>query len=154
MLMKGFNKDLTGANDFQFEVGKIYRTDNPDCFFWFHYSDSFRSVLENYHNSDSRYCEVEALGRVHKFQDHATTDKIKIVREIPREEMFQIFSQTKMPKHLRRFYLERLKPSFEVLLEHKEDIYSNVCFDILQRKDLTNEQKKELLPKCYHKKLV
>ena len=89
---KGFDKDLK-CRGFQYEVGKTY-TEKEEiklCNNGFHFCREFKNVNDFYSfaNDNYRFCEVEALGLVLDEEDNtkSVTDKIKIVREISREEV-------------------------------------------------------------------
>ena len=91
---KAFDKDLK-CRDFQFEVGKTYSTkakkkDLELCTdAVFHFCRELHRIecVSNYKISKSRVCEVIATGDVVTDGDKYGTNKIKILREIPREEL-------------------------------------------------------------------
>ena len=91
---KAFDKDLK-CRDFQFEVGKTYSTkakkqDLKLCTDTvFHFCRELHRIecVSNYKISESRVCEVIATGDVVTDGDKYGTNKIKILREIPREEL-------------------------------------------------------------------
>ena len=91
---KAFDKDLK-CRDFQFEVGKIYSTkakkkDLKLCTETvFHFCRELHRIecVSNYKISESRVCEVIATGDVVTDNDKYGTNEIKILREIPREEL-------------------------------------------------------------------
>ena len=90
---KGFDKNLRCRN-FQYQVGETYETDKPInlCDWGFHFCRKLFDV-NNYYpfaDSDNRFCEVEAIGEVKDGDDKSVTNKIKIVREISKEEFMQI----------------------------------------------------------------
>ena len=93
MYIKGFDKDLK-CRGMQFEVGKVYDTgasdDELECCTdtVIHFCESLRDVHEYYNaNGNSRFCEVEPLGKVFKEDDKLGTNKIRIVREIVGDEL-------------------------------------------------------------------
>ncbi len=96
---KGFNENLCctgGYKPFQYEVGKTYETKEPIgiCNYGFHFCKSLFDV-DNYYSFNvetNRFCEIEALGEVKDSEDgtKSVTNKIKIVREIPKEEFMQM----------------------------------------------------------------
>ena len=91
---KAFDKDLK-CRDFQFEVGKIYSTkakkkDLKLCTETvFHFCRELHRIecVSNYKISESRVCEVIATGDIVTDNDKYGTNEIKILREIPREEL-------------------------------------------------------------------
>ena len=91
---KAFDKDLK-CKDFQFEVGKTYSTkakkkDLELCTDTvFHFCRELHRIesVSNYTISESRVCEVIAEGDIVTDGDKYGTNKIKILREIPREEL-------------------------------------------------------------------
>ena len=93
---KAFDKDLK-CRDFQFEVGKTYSTkakkkDLELCTDTvFHFCRELHKIecVSNYKISESRVCEVIATGNVVTDGDKYGTNKIKILREIPREELYK-----------------------------------------------------------------
>ena len=89
---KGFEKDLT-CRGFQYEIGKTYEMeDNIEiCSKGFHFCKKLWSVNDYYRfsNDSYRYCEIEALGKVIDEGNKSVTNKIKIVREIPKEEFIE-----------------------------------------------------------------
>ena len=93
---KAFDKDLK-CRGFQFEVGKTYSTkakkhDLELCTDTvFHFCRELHRIecVSNYKISKSRVCEVIATGDVVTDGDKYGTNKIKILREIPREELYK-----------------------------------------------------------------
>ena len=91
---KAFNKDLK-CRDFLFEVGKTYSTkakkkDLELCTDTvFHFCRELHKIenVSNYKISESRVCEVIATGDIVTDGDKYGTNKIKILREIPKEEL-------------------------------------------------------------------
>ena len=91
---KAFDKDLK-CRDFQFEVGKTYSTkakkeDLKLCTETvFHFCRELHRIecVSNYKISESRVCEVIATGDIVTDNDKYGTNEIKILREIPREEL-------------------------------------------------------------------
>ena len=96
--MKGykvFNPDFTCLG-FQYEVGKTYKHDGPIeiCRSGFHFCREVADCF-NYYDFDpkNKVAEIEATGLVESNSDKSVTDEIKIVREIPWEEMLAIANQ-------------------------------------------------------------
>lgn len=154
MYFKGFDADLCGRNDYQFEVGSTYETDDWDTWSWFHYT-KYVSATIIYFDSRMRVCEVEPLGDTKYFRDaldgyrkgYFTTNKLRIVRELSRDEIFDRLMQEKCSM----FLMLKLEPPFEVLLDNKPRIRGNYCHSVLHREDLTNHEKRQLLPLSWHK---
>ena len=79
----------------QFEVGNEYKIENngiPIALFsgtCIHFCKTIQDVNDYYDfcDSDNRYCEVEAIGKIVKNNDICGTDHIKIVKEIVGEEL-------------------------------------------------------------------
>jgi hypothetical protein len=87
---KAFDKDLK-CRDFQYEVGKTYKEDvTPSCCNkGFHFCEYPLDIFSYYEPSESRFCEVEALGGIDR-EDGDTkvaTNKIKIGAEINIESL-------------------------------------------------------------------
>jgi len=91
---KAFDENLQ-CRGFQFEVGKTYETGRAKkdlrlCSNTvFHFCRDLRRIenVSNYHISKSRICEVIAEGDVVTDGDKYGTNKLTILREIPREEL-------------------------------------------------------------------
>lgn len=88
---KGFNADMT-CRGFQYEVGKTYTTDdkNVSCRHGFYFCPRMADVFNYYDREGCRYAEVEAFGKIAEDGDKCITDKIGIVRELTRPEVFEI----------------------------------------------------------------
>jgi len=149
---KGFNGDMKGRNDYQFEVGGTYSTDTNDNWVWFHYA-AYASATLNYFQADIRICIVEPLGDTRFFSSamdgynkgYYTTNKLAIIRELTREEIFQLLDAEKCP-----FYMVlRLNPPYSYLVQHKSQIRGERCHSIIRRSDLTYDERKSLLPKSW-----
>ncbi len=101
MFIKAFNADLTGHGGFQYDVGKTCETDTDDSWRWFHYAASATQALRQYNAPDTRFCEVEPLAASKGFRaldtDYYTTAKLRIVREINRDDMLQMLMAEQCP---------------------------------------------------------
>lgn len=91
---KGFHKNLQGIEWFQYNVGETYSLDGEleICKNGFHYCKRLADLSLYFDLSKSRVCEVEILGNeVVDEEKKLTTDKIRIVRELSKEEINQYF---------------------------------------------------------------
>ena len=83
---KGMSKNMTGYDDFQFEVGKKYEADGEIecCGNGFHACEAPLDVFSYYPPAFSRYFEVEQSGDIDKSKDDTkvSSRKIKIGAEI------------------------------------------------------------------------
>lgn len=154
MYYKGFNANLCGWEDYQFEVGQTYTMDIDDTWSWYHYTKYVSATL-NYFDKGIRVCEVEPLGETRRFHAAAdgfgkgyfTTNKIRILRELTRAEIFDAL----MAERCSLFLVLKLEPPFEVLQEYKSSIRGNYCHSILGSDYLTDDEKRALLPKSWHR---
>lgn len=112
--MKGY-KAFDGnfkCRGFQYEVGQTYTIDEYPimCRRGFHFCQLPVSVV-NYYNwinndcQDMRFAEVEAYGALTE-GDKSVTDKIKIVREITREEFEKLCTGQFEIYHAKRHYYQ------------------------------------------------
>ena len=95
---KAFNKDLT-CRGFQYEIGKEfeYKGKIELCESGFHFCKKIVDI-QNYYNlkdKNTRLCEIEATGEVIEANNKCVTDKIKIIREISKEEMYILGNEGK-----------------------------------------------------------
>ena len=92
---KGFDKNLC-CRGFQYEIGKTYETDRTVglCQWGFHFCRKLFDVNNYYsfNNCDNRFCEVEAIGEIKDGDNKSVTNKIKIVREISKEEFMSLIN--------------------------------------------------------------
>lgn len=83
---KAFNADLTCLG-FQYKIGETYeKADCKLCSCGFHFCTNIADCFKYYSSGDARFAEVEALGKIIRSKDDSkcVTDKIRIVKEIPR----------------------------------------------------------------------
>jgi hypothetical protein len=98
--MKGYKASFNGKcyNDFQFEVGKTYELNYRPiiCRQGFHFCRNVHNVIEYYDIMDRNFVlfEIETLGEVVTRGNKSCTNKIKIVRIIPRTEYHKLFKHT------------------------------------------------------------
>ena len=95
---KGFNKDMT-CRGFQYEVGQTYGIDGNIelCSRGFHFCKKMSDV-HNYYNlqdSDHIFCEIEAIGDVKEGNDKCVTNKIKIIRQLTMQEVYELANKGK-----------------------------------------------------------
>ena len=154
MFFKACTKDLTGYGGFQYELGKVYETDDIDKWCWFHYTKALKHSLQFYHEPDTRFLEVRPLGnRRHFFTDYSnywTTDRLEIVRELGREEVYALL----LAEGCHYYYFYQLNPPYEIMKQIRpKRLSEGLKRQIAMRNDLTIEQKKDLLPVSWHKNL-
>ena len=90
---KGFDKDLK-CKGFQYDIGKEFELDGKMvmCENGFHFCKELIDVMNFYNTKNgNRFCEIEATGEI--VEDHeqkkCCTNKIKIIKEIPIEEVLK-----------------------------------------------------------------
>ncbi len=89
---KVFNPDWA-CRGFQYKVGETYSHDGDIevCKKGFHFCQKASDCFNYYRfDSNNRVAEVEAMGAVKTEGDKSVTDKIRIIREIPWEELLTI----------------------------------------------------------------
>ena len=90
---KGFNADMT-CRGFQYKIGGTYKKNSlfPTrmCRRGFHFCRNMADVFNYYGKNGCRYAEVEAFGKVIDDGDKSVTNKIRIVRELTKPEVFEI----------------------------------------------------------------
>lgn len=94
---KVFNPDWT-CRGFQYEVGKIFEEDvEPSCCDrGFHFCENAADCFNYYSfNPDNKVAEVIAYGDIVRGDDKCCTNKIKIVCEIPWQELLTIVNTGK-----------------------------------------------------------
>lgn len=92
---KVFNPDWT-CKGFQYEVGKtFYHAGNIEiCGAGFHFCQKASDCFDYYRfDSRNKVAEVEAIGFVETSGNKSVTDEIKIVREIPWQELLTIVNE-------------------------------------------------------------
>jgi YD repeat-containing protein len=87
--MKGYKatKNMK-CKDFTYEVGKTYSIDKLEiCSHGFHFCQEMKDVINYYQpTEDFVLLEVEALGEIQTEGDKSVTDKLKVIRVVPKEE--------------------------------------------------------------------
>ena len=90
---KGFDKDLK-CKGFQYEIGKEFKFDGEIviCEKGFHFCKELIDVMDFYDTKNgNRFCEIEATGEILEDDENKKycTNKIKIIKEIPIEEVLK-----------------------------------------------------------------
>ena len=98
--MKGYKAldwDMRAAygNEMQFELGKTYSVNGEvvPCKNGFHFCEKIEYLNCYYNIADNRIFEVEADGIIIKSKDKYVAEKIKLVRELSKEEISKYFEQ-------------------------------------------------------------
>ena len=92
---KVFNHDWT-CRGFQYEVGKtFYHAGNIKmCGAGFHFCQEARDCFNYYRfDNQNKVAEIEAIGSVETIGNKSVTDEIKIIREIPWQELLTIVNK-------------------------------------------------------------
>ena len=87
--MKGYKAtNNMKCRDFTYEVGKTYTIDKLEiCYHGFHFCQEMKDVINYYQpTEDFVLLEVEALGEMQTQDNKSATDKLKVIRVVPREE--------------------------------------------------------------------
>ena len=112
--MKGYKISINGfCNGFKYEVGNTY-TFEGKLRLWkkgFHFCKNIDDVFEWYdYNKDKTVIfEIEALGEIIEDNNKCVTDKIKILRVIPKREYNKLFKRHKFDKNFNMIYEENSK---------------------------------------------
>ena len=98
---KGFNEDLT-CRGFQYEIGKTYKHNGEVelCSSGFHFCRKLKDVHNFYNLKTSRICEIVADGKIIDDDKKSVCSRIRIVREVSREEIWSIINIGKENKGL------------------------------------------------------
>lgn len=86
---KAFNKDLK-CRDMQYEIGKeyVFEGEPIPCEQGFHFCETIGDCYNFYQkNENTRICEIEATGEIKKDELKYITNKIKIIKEITKENI-------------------------------------------------------------------
>ena len=83
------------GNEMQYELGKTYTVYGKvvPCENGFHFCEKIEELNCYYNIEDSRIFEVEADGIIIKSEDKYVAEKIKLVRELSKEEISKYFEQ-------------------------------------------------------------
>ena len=80
--------------DHKFEIGQTYELEGTPipCEYGFHYCVNSKDVLKYYMiQRNFRLLEVEDLGESIVKEDKTVTNKLRVVREVPKEEYYPLF---------------------------------------------------------------
>ena len=90
---KGFNEDLT-CRGFQYEIGKTYKHNGEVelCSSGFHFCRKLKDVHNFYNLKTSRICEIVADGKIIDDDKKSVCSRMRIVREVSREEIWSIIN--------------------------------------------------------------
>ena len=90
---KGFNEDLT-CRGFRYEIGKTYKHNGEVelCRSGFHFCRKLKDVHHFYNLKTSRICEIEADGKIDDDGVKSVCSRMRIVREVSREEIWSIIN--------------------------------------------------------------
>ena len=96
---KAFWQDWT-CRGFRYEVGKTYKHEGEiePCKSGFHFCRELKDCLDYYRLDNDEiivFAEVEALGKVIDHENKSVTDEIRIVKEIPIEEVMKQIGYSK-----------------------------------------------------------
>ncbi len=162
---KAVDKDLCGWGGFQYEVGKMHvppEDVREDPWHWLHYSDRI-STITRYGGDCPRILEVMPRGNITGWYvpsglvalppgcsagRYYNTDRLEILRELPRNEILEVLDKENCPP----WHALMFDPPFAMLSKWRnmrkgiQEFRSHV----LGRSDLTVEEKMFLLPKHMH----
>ncbi len=143
---KGLDENLCGRNGFQYEVGRAFTADTDDNWHWLYFTDKVTTAI----GYGLRIVEVKPLTRITKIGYYSCNARtILIVRELSREEILsRLLAEGCCIGRLIQY-----KPTYEELscFCRERFLSSDDCFCVCYRCDwLTAEQKKSLLPSCWH----
>ena len=90
---KGFNEDLT-CRGFLYEIGKTYKHSGEVelCRSGFHFCRKLKDVYQFYNLKTSRICEIVADGKIIDDDKKSVCSRMRIVREVSREEIWSIIN--------------------------------------------------------------
>ena len=146
---KGLDENLCGRNGFQYEAGKAFTADTDDNWHWLHFTDKVVVAI----GYGPRVVEVKPLTRATKFCYNSYNARtIFIVRELSREEILsRLFAEGCCIGSLLQY-----KPTYAELSgmwRERIHLYDD-CFCLCYKCDwLTAEEKKNLLPSCWHRRI-
>ncbi len=96
---KAFNRDLT-CRGYQYEIGKEFEHKGEIglCESGFHFCKRIVDIQKYYNlnNEDTRICKIEATGEIIEGEDKCVTNKIKIIKEVTKEEVYELGNEGKL----------------------------------------------------------
>ena len=152
--MKAYKATYNGeCLDITYEVGKIYTLTHGDlemCKKGFHFCKNildltiwYNFIIDNKYNEEIKVFEIETLGEIIKYSDKFVINKIKIVKELDKEEILKgIKSIYKFDKN-NNFIWEKNRNGY--MWEYKYDKNNNMIWqkfpdgDIYENKYTDNE---------------
>ena len=164
---KGLDENLCGLNGYQYEVGKEYSADTYDKFHWLHFAEKVSDAFPY----GSRIVEVEPLTKANRYSAaDMNAERVRILRELSGDEIIdRLFEENYPPpcshfccicptywrpawRHTLSLYLmDKIRPTYEQLLRHKDRIKRRDHRSILHWDWLTADQKRELIPKSWER---
>ena len=129
--MKGYKISENGiCNGFKYKAGETYTfEDNLElCNDWFHFYKNIDDVFEwyDYNKNKTIIFEIEALGKIIKDNNKCVTNKIKILRIIPKKEYNKLFKRYKFDKNGNMIY-EKYSDGFWI--KRKYDKNNNIIYE-------------------------
>lgn len=141
---KGLDENLCGLNGYQYEVGKEYSADTDDKFHWLHFAEKVSDAFPY----GPRIVEVEPLTKVKRYSAaDMSAERIRILRELSADEIIDRLFEENYPLYL----MDKISPTYEQLLRHKDRIKRRDHRSILHWAWLTADQKRLLLPKSWER---
>jgi hypothetical protein len=139
-MIKGYKASYNEKcmNNFLFEVGKTYEFDGIPicCQQGFHFCEKSDNVFLHYpYNDDFVLFEINAIGDIDTFDDKSCTNKIEIVRIIPKEEYNDVFENRKFHENGKLSWRKYKSGSEEKFDERGEVIW---CKDFFGREFARN----------------
>jgi len=110
--MKGYKISVNGyCSGFKYEIGKTYTLKKGKlelCNNGFHFCKNIDNVFKWYHydKNNTIIFEVEALGKIIKDIDECVTNKIKVLKIIPKEKYNKLFKRYKFDMNYNIIYEE------------------------------------------------
>lgn len=141
---KGLDENLCGLNGYQYEAGKEYSADTYDKFHWLHFAEKVSDAFPY----GSRIVEVEPLTKANRYSAaDMNAERVRILRELSGDEIIDRLFEENYPLYL----MDKIRPTYEQLLRHKDRIKRRDHRSILHWDWLTADQKRELLPKSWER---
>ena len=148
MYYKALHDNMSAMGGFQYEIGKVAVAETDDSRCWLYFTPELSRTMP----FGNHFYEVEPVSEINYRNANffMNAKKIRIIRELPREGIFQKLSEEGYP--IRRMW--KLQPTYEELLRMKDRIkYADreaICDDF---EWLSEEEKIALLPKCWRRRV-